>query len=162
MERSVLEIISDRHKEWVYLVKCFGCDIHTAEDIVQDMYIKMHKVISSGVNIMYNETEINSYYVLKTLKSIFIDYKRRNKITLVDYKNEDIFQNVEANEQVNFDAVYETIQDELESMYWFDKKVFDLINSGERISDLSKKTTIPYYTLYNTYRKVYKYLKKHI
>jgi hypothetical protein len=116
----------------------------------------------SGVNIMYSETEINSYYVLKTLKSIFIDYKRRNKIKLVDYKDEDLFDNIEANSVVDFTGTYDTIQKELDDMYWFDKKVFDLINSGEKISELSRKTTIPYYTLYNTYRKVYEYLKQHI
>lgn len=162
LERSVLEIISDRHKEWVYLVKCFGCDKHTAEDIVQDMYLKMHRVIASGLNIMYSDTEINSYYVLKTLKSIFIDYKRRNKITLVSIDQEDIFESVESDQQINFDTSYEKIQDELQSMYWFDRKVFDLVNQGQKISDLSRKTTIPYYTLYNTYKKVYNYLKQHI
>ena len=51
------------------------------------------------------------------------------------------------------------IRQELKKLYWFDSKVFDIVNSGEKISDLSRKTTIPYYTLYNTYKKVYNHLK---
>lgn len=45
-------------------------------------------------------------------------------------------------------------------MYWFDKMVFDIVQKGEKISELSRKTNIPYYTLYNTYKKVEKHLKQ--
>ena len=72
MARLVLEIIHERHEEWVYMVRAFGCNEDTAEDIVQDMYLKMHKIISSGKNVMYNNEEVNTYYILKTLKSILI------------------------------------------------------------------------------------------
>jgi len=158
MEKSVLEIISERHKEWIYLVQCFGCNKETAEDIVQDMYIKMHKIISNGSNVMYNDTEINSYYILKTLKSIFIDHTRKNKTvyTQVEEQTEKI-QDFSA---VDYQTKYNVVLEELKNLYWFDRKVFEIINTGEKISDLSRKTTIPYYTLYNTYKKVYEHLKK--
>ena len=45
-------------------------------------------------------------------------------------------------------------------MYWYDKKVFDIINTGESIAELSRKSGIRYYSLYNTYRKVKDRLKK--
>lgn len=157
LARSVLEIISERHKEWVYLVECFGCNKETAEDIVQDMYIKMHKIISNGADVMYSDTEINSYYVLKTLKSIFIDHTRKHNVHTYDVE---CFENkLEDYESIDFDSKYDHVLSELAKLYWFDRKVFEIINSGERISDLSRKTTIPYYTLYNTYKKVYNHLK---
>ncbi len=157
MEKSVLEIISERHKEWVYLVECFGCNKDTAEDIVQDMYLKMHKIINKGQNLMYSKTEINSYYVLRTLKSIFIDHTRKHNVHTLDV--DECTNIIKDFESVDFSSKYDTILKELKKLYWFDRKVFEIVNSGERISDLSRKTTIPYYTLYNTYKKVYEHLK---
>jgi len=47
-------------------------------------------------------------------------------------------------------------------MRWYDAKVFDIINSGESISELSRKSDISYYSLYNTYNKVKQKLKEHL
>ena len=161
MVRSVLEIIYDRHDEWVYLVQAFGCNRDTSEDIVQEMYLRMHKILSNGTDVMYNETEVNAYYVLKTLKSIFIDLKRKESNKQgIEVEWEGVSFSMESDNLVEYDTKYAMIQDELKKLYWFDSKVFELINAGENISSLSRKTTIPYYTLYNTYKKVYNHLKQ--
>ena len=55
---------------------------------------------------------------------------------------------------------YELVEKELNKMYWYDKKVFEIINGGESIASLSRKSHIPYYSLYNTYTKVKIKLKK--
>jgi Mor family transcriptional regulator len=47
-------------------------------------------------------------------------------------------------------------------MYWYDAKVYEIIEGGESISELSRKTNISYYSLYNTYRKVKEKLKQYI
>lgn len=159
MVRRVLEIIHDRHDEWVYLVRAFGCNQDTAEDIVQDMYLRMHKVITSGSNVMYNDDEVNTYYVLKTLKSIFIDKTRKNKHSvIVDYETE--AYHIEVEDTPNYSETHDRIIEELEKLYWFDQKVFEIVSDGVKISELSRKTKIPYYTLYNTYKKVYNHLKQ--
>jgi len=63
---------------------------------------------------------------------------------------------------VEYKKKYEIILEELDNMYWYDKKVYEIIESGESISELSRKTNISYYSLYNTYKKVKKYLKDKI
>ena len=45
-------------------------------------------------------------------------------------------------------------------MYWYDRKVFEIINGGESIADFSRKSMIKYYALYFTYKKVKDKLKK--
>ena len=45
-------------------------------------------------------------------------------------------------------------------MYWYDKKVFEIIEAGDSVAKLSRKSGIPYYSLYNTYTKVKQKLKK--
>lgn len=160
MERSVLDIVFERHNEWVYLTRAFGCNKDTAEDIVQDMYLRLHRKIMNGGHIMYNDTEVNAFYVIKTLKSIYIDRVRKEKNIMIDFEKE--AYHIEVEDTPNYEETHDTIVQELEKMYWFDRKVFDIISDGVKISELSRKTTIPYYTLYNTYKKVYNHLKTYI
>ena len=61
---------------------------------------------------------------------------------------------------VNFDYTYNEIKKELKKMYWYDRKVFEIIEGGESIAEFSRKSGIPYYSLYNTYKKVKNILKK--
>jgi len=80
----------------------------------------------------------------KNIKMINID---EVKISKIDY-------------DVNYDESYDKIRSELNSMYWYERKVFEIINEGESIADFSRNSYIEYYSLYNTYRKVKAKLKK--
>jgi len=104
---------------------------------------------------MYKD-EINYYFIFKTLNSIFIDLKRKGKnITIIP------IENLEMNHtDVNYDEAYEKIKDSLSNMFWYDRKVFEIVNSGESIAEFSRKSFIQYYSLYNTYHKVKDKLKK--
>ena len=84
MIEEKLILIAKKHKTWVDIVCTFGCTRVVAEDITQEMYIKIFLQLQKGnLDIMYND-EINYYYIFKTLKSLFIDLKRKSKnITMV-------------------------------------------------------------------------------
>ena len=47
----------------------------------------------------------------------------------------------------------------VDDVYWYDKKVFELIAKGKSVAELSRETKIGYYSLYNTYNKVKNKLK---
>ncbi len=47
-------------------------------------------------------------------------------------------------------------------MFWYDKKVFDLISGGMSIKELSRQSGISYYSLYNTYKNTKMLIKKNI
>ena len=150
-------IIANKHKQWLEICMSFGCKKELAEDLVQEMYIKIMLLIEKkGLDIMYNETEINYYYIFKTLKTLFYDYKRKGKnINLVSIDNIQISQN-----DINYIEPYTKVEEALKKMYWYDRKVFEIIQGGESIADFSRKSKIQYYSLYNTYKKVKKKLKK--
>ena len=65
-----------------------------------------------------------------------------------------------ATEDVNFDSAYEDVKDELSKMYWWNRKVFEVVNEGESIAEFSRKSKISYTILYNAYKKVKKKLTK--
>lgn len=151
--KSTLQIIAEKHNDWIRIVESFGCNSETSEDVVQEMYLKINSVLLKGVNIMYNEKEINHFYIFRTLRSMFLDLIRKEKkVNIVSL--EGIKMNFKSSTDVNFEVVYNKFLDNLDEMHWYDKKVFEYIEGGESIASLSEKTKISYYSLYNTYRRV--------
>tara|TARA_B100000768_G_scaffold34260_1_gene32867 strand:+ start:5940 stop:6449 length:510 start_codon:yes stop_codon:yes gene_type:complete len=158
MVEKTMILIAKKHKEWINIVISFGCGKEIAEDIVQEMYIKIQLKLEKGLDIMYGK-EINYYYIFKTLKSLLIDLKRKGKnITIINIEDNIINGDIESD--VNYESEYKKITDSLSTMYWYNRKVFEIINGGEKIAELSRKSGIPYYSLYNTYNKVKSKLKK--
>lgn len=152
-----MELLFQKNNDWIEICKSFGLDEETSKDLVQEMYIRIQlKIENDKLDISYND-EINYYYIFKTLRTMFIDlYRKRKRVTIVrnltEYKKADIY--------VNYDEKYKQIQDQLDKMYWYNKKVFEIVNSGTSIAELSRKSGIPYYSLYNTYKKVVDKLKQ--
>lgn len=145
-----MQLLFNKHKDWINIVKSFGLDEDICEDIVQEMYYKIQLKLEKGLDIMYNKTEINYYYIFKTLRSLFLDLKRKSK----NIQKVDLDQIKDLKSDILFDDTYEKVEKELDELYWYDRKVFEIITSGESIASLSRKTTIQYYSLYNTFKKV--------
>tara|TARA_R100001463_G_scaffold73845_1_gene127727 strand:- start:1683 stop:2177 length:495 start_codon:yes stop_codon:yes gene_type:complete len=158
-----LEKIAAKHNDWLYTVKSFGCKPEIAEDIVQECYLKLDKLLKSGLDISYGD-EINYYYVYKTLKALYLDLCRKEKKifkvgveALEKYINEEV-----VTPPKDITSKMKQLDTLLDEVYWYDKKVFEIISSGTSIMELSRKTNISYYSLYNTYSNVKKLIKKNI
>jgi DNA-directed RNA polymerase specialized sigma24 family protein len=154
---EILEKIYKKHKTWCQIVESFGCNSETAEDIVQEMYLKIGRLVQGGKDITYGD-DVNHFYIFRTLTTIFLDYKRKeSKTGLIGI--DDLEIQIEDSEDVEYEKKYEKVLEALLELYWYDRKVYEIIENGESISELSRKTNISYYSLYNTYRKVKKHLK---
>ena len=157
-EKEVILLLAKKHKTWINVVSSFGCNKMISEDIVQEMYIKVIPKIEMGLDIIYHDNDINYYYIYKVLKSLFYDLKRKNKnITIINIEDANLSQ---YDYDVDYDKAYDKIKDELKNMFWYDRKVFEIINEGESIADFSRNSYIEYHSLYNTYKKVKEKLKK--
>ena len=155
----MLSKIFNKHKIWIDIVSSFGCNKNTAEDIVQEMYIKIQKNINNGLNIEYEDDDYNYFYIFKILKSMFLDLKRKEaRIIILNIDDRPSYFN--DTYDVNYLESYDKVLKELDKMYWYDKKVYELLEGNESVAKLSRKTNIPYHSLYNTYRKVIERLKK--
>ena len=155
---NVLEVAYKKHKIWLNICKSFGLDKFTSEDIVQEMYIKLHHITEKGTDISYKENDINYYYVFKILYTLFLQLKKKqNKVRFAD---EELLRHVEGPDQIDYKEIENRFNEEFEKLHWYDQKVVEIVSSGTRISELSRKTTITYISLYNTYNKVKKHLKK--
>jgi RNA polymerase sigma factor (sigma-70 family) len=152
-----------KHKQWCEIVESFGCNSDTAEDLVQEMYLKLHGLLESGLDIKYDET-VNYYYIYKILRTLFLDLKRKEK--RVNYIDEAEFMLLEMQADQDMigdkthNEIHKDVMETLEDLYWYDRKVFELLDGEMSVSELSRNTGISYYSLYNTYKKVKQILKE--
>jgi hypothetical protein len=157
---NILEKAYQKHNTWINICKSFGLNRYYSEDLVMEMYVKLHHITEKGTDITYGKDELNYYYIFKILYTMFLQLKKKqNKVRFVD---EDVLQHIEGVEAVEFKQMEEKFNQEFEKLHWYDQKVFEIVASGTKISELSRKTTITYISLYNTYTKVKKLLKKKI
>ena len=161
---TTLQKIASKHNDWVRIVKSFGCEGDKCEDIVQEMYLKAHTLISNGTDISFGD-EINHFYIYRVLRSLFIDLCRKEaKITKVNIEYlEKFVEEEEVKEYKDIEGKMKQLDSLLDKVYWYDKKVFNLIAEQKMsIAELSKKTGISYYSLYNTYKNVKTLIKQNI
>ena len=156
MHEKEMQMLVDKRKKWINMLLHFGCYPDDFDDIIQDMYIKVFERLNEGGDIKYNDDSINYYYIFKILRSLFVNMKRREKNTII--VDLDYLYKIES-DQANTET-YLKIEDELKTMYWYDRKIFEIITEGESISKLSRKTGISYHSLYKTFKKVKNKIKR--
>ena len=156
----ILELAFKRHKNWIEIVESFGCNRDTAEDLVQEMYIKLDRIASSGTDLMYKD-DINYFYVFKMLSTMFLDLKRKEGRSII-LNLDELPDGTIDQDMTNYEEKYDIIMTAMDELYWYDRKVYEIIDDGLSISELSRKTKISYYSLYNTFNKVKKFLKTKI
>jgi tetrahydromethanopterin S-methyltransferase subunit G len=155
----MLQKIFKDHKKWINTTKRMGCIQEEAEDIVGEMYCIIGKMLNNGLDISYGD-EVNYYYIYMTLRTSFLQMKnKQNKMNNVSL---DFALELEDSEYIDFESENEKVEEALEKMHWYDKKVYNMLQDECSIRELSKKTNISYHSLYNTFRKVKEELKREI
>ena len=160
---TTLEKLASKHQTWIRTVRSFGCKGYLCEDVVQEAYLKISILLDKGLDITYDD-DINYFYMYRTLKSLFLDLCRKeSKIQKVnvDYLEKYIQPEVNTKHKDITGKMIE-LNTLLDKMYWYDRKVFDLISDGMSIAELSKQTGISYYSLYNTYKNIKTLIKQNI
>ncbi len=154
----MLEKVYKDHAKWINTVKKFGCNDEDAKDIVQEMYLIVGNMLIRGRDVSYNG-EVNYFYIYKALKTTFLQHqiKKDRRISLEESEIQ-----IESIEDIDYDFYNEIVEEELSKLHWYHRKVYEKIQSGQSISELSRKTNIDYHSLYNTYVKIKEHLKNKI
>ena len=155
----MLQKIYKDHKKWINTVKRMGCTQEEAEDIVGDMYCIIGKMLNNGLDISYGD-EVNYYYIYMTLRTSFLQMKNKQK--KMNNVSLDFVLELEEGQYINFDEENEKVEQALDKLHWYDKKVYNMLQEDYSIRELSDKTGITYHSLYNTFRKVKEELKKEV
>jgi RNA polymerase sigma factor (sigma-70 family) len=162
---NTLDLLAKKHNTWVEITQTFGLDKMTAEDIVQDMYLKIDawsKRSERNKSILYEKDDINYYFVFKTLRTLFLDYVRREQRSVLKH-SEEVYEPTYIFECIDKEVNEKRIEMLIKDLAWYDRKVFDLIyKQGLSMLKLSEMTGISYYSIYRTIQKIKRLIKKQI
>lgn len=131
---------------------CKSKDI--AEDVLQDTYLKLH---DSGKRF----DEVNTGYIYFTMKSVFLD-SVKNSSTKNRFLPTDNFLNVVDEDEIKAVVVYKNLTNFekilIDALFGReitnDKNEITRIFKGTNKLDLSRKTGIPYKTIYKTFKNL--------
>ena len=105
--KTPVEIAYQKHDKWIEIVETFGGLKQTeVEDLVQTMYMLLIQNTQKGVNFMYNDTEVNYWYVYRILRGLYVDLIRKKaKVKLTELEDIEISEE----DHTNYQKVYEKI-----------------------------------------------------
>lgn len=69
---KVLDVLAKKNDDWMNMARSFGLSNDEASEIVQGMYLKMYDYIDDVERIMYNEKEVNTFFIYKTMQNLFL------------------------------------------------------------------------------------------
>jgi len=146
----ILELLSKRHDEWLRMAMSFGADRDSAQDLVQDMYLRMYKYVENPERIMYDENEVNTYFVFVVLRNLFISSQKGMTFSELEELDGEINEPNYDMEMAHNDLI-DDMWKEVEGWHWYDTKLFKLYhNTDMTIKKISEETKISERSIWNT------------
>lgn len=160
LKPTLLEALADKHTDWIKMTKSLDSpgkiSQDTANEIVQEMYIRLYKYVDNMDKIMYG-MYINTMFVYITLRNLYYNHLKDKK--KVYYTNELHFYEDEVPvidyEYENQKTILEDeILTEIKSWHHYDEKLFKIINyDGISMRQLSRDTGISLSSIFNSNKK---------
>jgi len=163
----MLELLAKNHNLWLNMVLGFGCDYDTAQDIVQSMYLRIHKYVKDEQKIMYNDEEVNRFFIYVTLKNMYKTYKvAANKFAWFEVREDDVidsdlrdFSFDEAFEDA-FERLVAKINDEMERWHKYDRILSEkYLKSDYSLRDIASGSGISLTSIFNSMKENKRILK---
>ena len=160
----MMELLSKYHKLWISMGLSMGIPSHLVEDFVQEMYLRLNKYVKNPDKIMYNETDVNKFYVYITIKNLYNDYlKEKSKHHMVRLDDIDVVYEIvdptpeaqkksEIQKQKAEEKLIDMIQQEVNGWdRWYDQKLFKVYYETDiSMRKLSKDTNISVTSIFNS------------
>jgi RNA polymerase sigma factor (sigma-70 family) len=161
----MLEKLATHHKLWVSMLTKLGCSKHLAEDIVQDMYLRLYRLVKDPKDIMYGD-DVNRYYVWTTLRNMYYSHlKKASKNTIYPLLENDDKEDIEYNyeEDDAFQLLVDDIRHIISNWTVYDKRLFELyFIEGLSLRAISKGSKIGLTSIHNSIINYREELREHL
>jgi DNA-directed RNA polymerase specialized sigma24 family protein len=175
--KNILDVLAEKHNTWIKYILSFGCSKDIAEDFVQEMYIKIYNYSQKKDNdLMYNDNEINYFFIYVTLKNMYYDDLRKNKkinfvsieelVLTNDEDYSEIKFNIQSNKHknwvLNIERKIKTTNDYTleKATLMYIKFIYEKVFiENKSVSDLSREVGISYWSLRNTIKIIKEQIK---
>jgi len=157
----MLELLSKSHSTWIAMGMSIGIPRHLVEDFVHEMYLRLNKYVGDPQKIMYNEKEVNKFYVYVTLKNLWGDYsKAKGKYKIIRIDDFEVNYEVVDGKDEYYDYSKHSAEDRLINKIkvevegwesWYDKKLFKIYYETDiSMRKLAKETNISVTSIFNS------------
>tara|TARA_B110000967_G_C18837599_1_gene537591 strand:- start:528 stop:1061 length:534 start_codon:yes stop_codon:yes gene_type:complete len=150
----MLEKLAVHHLLWIKMLVNLGCKVEDAQDIVQDMYLRLHRLVKDPQKMMYGD-DVNRYYVWTTLRNMYFSKLKKDRSSIF-YELWDSDENESDDYDMAEDDAFSSITDKITNITskWsvYDKKLFELyfikglslraISKGSKIGLTSIHTSV--------------------
>tara|TARA_R110000787_G_scaffold49297_3_gene118384 strand:+ start:2826 stop:3311 length:486 start_codon:yes stop_codon:yes gene_type:complete len=157
---KVISLIAKDHKKWTRIVDSFGAK--NPEDIVQEMYLKIYDWKGKyDKTLMYNESEINYFFIFKVLRNLFLDEVKKKKREFSLETN--IVEPYTYDNTFDYIDRRDLIKKNISEWNLYERKIYELVFiENKSMLELSNLTGIDYYSIYRTVKKIKRILIKQI
>jgi len=126
---SILEELSKKDKEWRKAAYLICKDKMMADDLVQEMYLRL-----------MNRTKWNDYFVYITLRNLFLDRLRKEK----DVRINELHYLEDRTEVFEPDDEEQKVLDAFDKLDWVQKELLLERANGMSLRDIQKRYNINY------------------
>ena len=157
----MLELLAQNHKLWMSMVISMGAPTYVAEDLVQSMYLRLYKYIEDPKRIMFNDKEVNKFFIYVTLRNIYLDYKKLGSKYSFCEINDDVtgsgyeLEYIEmADRDIAFAKLVEKIKQEMRSWHNYDRILSEKhLSTDYSLRDISKGSGISLTSIFHSIKK---------
>lgn len=159
----MLNLLAQRHREWMDMAIAVGCPKQYAEDVVQEVYIKLDKYQDSIQHkLVLKDNTINTFYMFVTIRNM-VRTMLKEEGTYVNYEEfyyEASEDGPDMEMERGFNNLINKIKDEASTWGRYHSKLFNVYYMTDfSMRDISDGTGIGLTHIYNNL-KIYKNIIK--
>jgi RNA polymerase sigma factor (sigma-70 family) len=161
----MLEKLAVHHELWIKMLVNLGCKTDVAKDLVQDMYLRMHRLVKDESRIMYKD-DVNRYFVWITLRNLYYSYlkDKRNSIFYEILENDEVVESpYDIAEDDAFSAIMKQVENIISDWTVYDRRLFELyFIQGLSLRAISKGAKIGLTSIHNSILNQKAILREHL
>ena len=161
----MLEKLAVHHELWIMMLVNLGCKTDVAKDLVQDMYLRMHRLVKDESRIMYKD-DVNRYFVWITLRNLYYSYlkDKRNSIFYEILENDEVVESpYDIAEDDAFSAIMKQVENIISDWSVYDRRLFELyFIQGLSLRAISKGAKIGLTSIHNSILNQKAILREHL
>lgn len=165
--KKIYKLIADNRNRFVAVASRYTEDKNVIDEVVQEQMLYFMQMNQETLIDIYNKDGIEGIVkygavaIHRAITSSRSNYYYKYRKYYTKIVEADITQVPEFKDDLYKKKLIHKVEKELESMYWYDKKVFEVYyNESHTLDSLAEKTGISRNSLFTTIKKVRTQLKE--
>ena len=152
---SILTKLDVHRVKWTQMLVNMGCPEDAIEDVIHNMYIKIHKM-KDHEKIIREDGDVNIFYIYRTLNSCFINHINENPYcSMGDYYIDSIIDDpLDVDAEIELMDLYMDMLDEMNEFGQYGSKLCKVYLPTDRsLRQIASESGISLTSIYNSVKQ---------